>query len=352
MAEDPEVHINIPLVELLQEVVKYAKYIKDVVANRMRWIEFEITVALTEKSSRVRSKIPPKLKDPGSFTISITIDNIEVGLALCDLGLGESRPTTITLQLADRSLAYPDGIIEDVLVKIRFHWVGRKLLLDVDNQRYGCCCWAFAATEAITVVYARKNKKVIPLSKQQLLDCMFKYYKIPSRFANLGKKECFPYSCTKAFTFAMHPGIVEESKYPFMEARGECKCPSNVETVKIKGFKNVSELNIKDQKQLEGLIKTQPLTCAVPHVSSLREHRGEEIYMGPTDAEVEEINKLKDRGDRAGLHAMLIVGYGEENGEEFYLVKNSWGKEWGYRGFAKIKRSIASKLSFPIIDRL
>ncbi|XP_060183300.1 uncharacterized protein LOC132613294 [Lycium barbarum] len=78
-----QVHINIPLVELLQEVSKYAKYIKDVVANKRRWIEFQ-TVALTEEcSSRVRSKIPPQLKDPGSFTISITIGNIEVGLALC-----------------------------------------------------------------------------------------------------------------------------------------------------------------------------------------------------------------------------------------------------------------------------
>ncbi|XP_060182862.1 uncharacterized protein LOC132612789 [Lycium barbarum] len=118
-----QVHINIPLVELLQEVPKYAKYIKDVVENKRHWTEFE-TVALTEEcSSRVRSKIPPKLNDLGNFTISITIGNIEVGIALCDLGasinlmptsvfrtwgLSEPMPTTITLQLADRSLAYPD----------------------------------------------------------------------------------------------------------------------------------------------------------------------------------------------------------------------------------------------------
>ncbi|XP_059288074.1 uncharacterized protein LOC132041379 [Lycium ferocissimum] len=61
-------------------------YIKDVIANKRRWTDFE-TVALTEEcSSRVRSKIPPKLKDPGNFTISITIGNIELGLELCDLG--------------------------------------------------------------------------------------------------------------------------------------------------------------------------------------------------------------------------------------------------------------------------
>ncbi|XP_059315833.1 uncharacterized protein LOC132066554 [Lycium ferocissimum] len=133
MAIMQNAHINIPLVEILQEALKYVKCTKDVVANKRRWTEFE-TVALTEEcSSRVRSKIPPTLKDQGSFTISITISNIEVGLALCDLGasinliptsmfrtlgLGEPRQTTITLQLADRSLAYPDGIIEDVLVKV------------------------------------------------------------------------------------------------------------------------------------------------------------------------------------------------------------------------------------------
>ncbi|XP_060210785.1 uncharacterized protein LOC132637760 [Lycium barbarum] len=92
-----QVHINIPLVELLQEVLKYAKYIKNIVTNKRHWTEF-VTKALNEGcSSRVRSKIPPKQKDPGSFTISITIGNIK---------------------LADTSLAYPDGIIEDALVKV------------------------------------------------------------------------------------------------------------------------------------------------------------------------------------------------------------------------------------------
>ncbi|XP_060210525.1 uncharacterized protein LOC132637462 [Lycium barbarum] len=127
-----KVYINTFLVELLQEVPEYAKYIKNGVAIKRHLTEFE-AVALTEEcSSRVRGKIPPKLKDPGSFTILI-IGNIEVRLALCDLGasinlmptfvlrmlgLGEPRPTTVTLQLVDRSLAYPDGIIKDVLVKV------------------------------------------------------------------------------------------------------------------------------------------------------------------------------------------------------------------------------------------
>ncbi|XP_019257839.1 PREDICTED: uncharacterized protein LOC109236068 [Nicotiana attenuata] len=109
------------------------QYIKDIVANKRRLTEFE-TVALTEEcSSKIQSKLPQKLKDPSSFTIQISIGKHAVGRALCDLGasinlmplsvfkqlgLGEPRPTTVVLQLADRSLAHPEGVIEDVLVQV------------------------------------------------------------------------------------------------------------------------------------------------------------------------------------------------------------------------------------------
>ncbi|XP_062093980.1 uncharacterized protein LOC133800013 [Humulus lupulus] len=94
-----------------------------------RLSEFE-TVALTEGCSAIlKSKIPPKLKDPGSFTIPRSIG----GRALCDLGasinlmpmsifkklgIGEARSTIVTLQLAYHSMAHPEGKIEDVLVQV------------------------------------------------------------------------------------------------------------------------------------------------------------------------------------------------------------------------------------------
>nr|XP_009779683.1 PREDICTED: uncharacterized protein LOC104228837 [Nicotiana sylvestris] len=106
-----QVSVNFHLVKILQEVPKYARYLRDIVANKRRHAEFE-TVALTEECSAiVQSKLPPKLKDPGSFTIPLSLGQ-EVGRALCDLeasinlmpsslfkqlGLGVLRPTTITL---------------------------------------------------------------------------------------------------------------------------------------------------------------------------------------------------------------------------------------------------------------
>ncbi|XP_070028845.1 uncharacterized protein [Nicotiana sylvestris] len=126
-----QVQLNIPLVDVLREIPKYAKYIKDIVAHKRRLTDFE-TVALTEEcTSRVQNKLPQKLKDPGSFTIPVRIGNVDVGRALCDLGasinlmplslfkqlgLGAPRPTTVMLQLADRSIEHPEGVIEDVLL--------------------------------------------------------------------------------------------------------------------------------------------------------------------------------------------------------------------------------------------
>ena len=95
--------------------------------------EYE-TVNLTEECSVViQRKLPQKLKDPGSFTITCIIGNEEFNKALCDLGasinlmpysifeklgIGTIKPTTIALQMADRSLNYPRGIVEDVLLKV------------------------------------------------------------------------------------------------------------------------------------------------------------------------------------------------------------------------------------------
>jgi hypothetical protein len=106
---------------------------KDVLTKRRMIGEFE-TVALTQECSQmVQGKIPPKLKDPGTFTIPCSIADVYVGKALCDLGasinlmplfifkklgIWDARPTTVTLQLPDISLFYPQGTIEDVLVRV------------------------------------------------------------------------------------------------------------------------------------------------------------------------------------------------------------------------------------------
>ncbi|KAH9802438.1 hypothetical protein KPL71_001384 [Citrus sinensis] len=99
----------------------------------------------------LQNKIPAKVKDPGSFTIPCSIRTTYASRALCDLGasinlmplfvfkqlgVGECRPTTITLQLANRSHAYPEGKIEDVLVKVdKFIFPVDFIVLDFEADK-------------------------------------------------------------------------------------------------------------------------------------------------------------------------------------------------------------------------
>ena len=107
---------------------------------------------LTEECSAIlQRKLPLKLKDPGSFIIPCKIGNSIFERALCDLGasinlmplsifirlgLGEARPITVTLQLADRSLKHPRGVIEDVLVKVeKFIFPADFIVLDMEEDK-------------------------------------------------------------------------------------------------------------------------------------------------------------------------------------------------------------------------
>ncbi|XP_062085777.1 uncharacterized protein LOC133791885 [Humulus lupulus] len=145
-----KLHINIPFAEALEKMPSYVKFMKDILSKKRKMGEYE-TVALTKECSAIQQrKLPQKLRDHGSFTIPCTIGNIESMNALCDLGatinlmplsvfrrlkLGEARLTMVTLQLADRSLAHPRGIIEDVLVKVdKFIFPSYFIVLDMEED--------------------------------------------------------------------------------------------------------------------------------------------------------------------------------------------------------------------------
>ncbi|XP_061373995.1 uncharacterized protein LOC133316280 [Gastrolobium bilobum] len=98
----------------------------------------------------IQKKLPPELKESGSFSISIEIGNIDVGKSLCDLGasinlmplsickalgIHELKPTKVSLQLAERSIRRPDRIFEDVLVKIdKFIFPADFTILDMEED--------------------------------------------------------------------------------------------------------------------------------------------------------------------------------------------------------------------------
>ncbi|XP_049381161.1 uncharacterized protein LOC125845656 [Solanum stenotomum] len=133
VAEEKGTHVDEAEPSEQMGIPTYAKYVKDVVANKSRLAKY-VTIALTEEcSSRIQNRLPINLKVPGSFTIQIKIGRCVVERGLCDLGasinlmptsmflklgLGRPKPTTTMLQLADRSVSRPDGVIQDILVQV------------------------------------------------------------------------------------------------------------------------------------------------------------------------------------------------------------------------------------------
>ena len=141
-----QVKVNIPLLDIIKQVPAYANFLKDLCTIK-KGLGIEKKAFLTEQvSAIIQSRNPVKYKDPGSPTISVNIGGNSIDKALLDLGasvnllpysvykqlgLGELKPTNITLSLGDRSVKIPKGIVEDVLVKIdKFYYPVDFVVLD------------------------------------------------------------------------------------------------------------------------------------------------------------------------------------------------------------------------------
>ncbi|XP_026424454.1 uncharacterized protein LOC113320771 [Papaver somniferum] len=127
------IQVNIPLLEAIRQVPRYAKFLKELCTNKHKLVGNEVMYVGENASAYLQKKLPPKLKDPGSFTIPCTIGTTRSDRALLDLGatinvmtvsiyesldLGPFKDTGIIIQLADRSTTYTKGVAEDVLVQV------------------------------------------------------------------------------------------------------------------------------------------------------------------------------------------------------------------------------------------
>ena len=148
-----QLKVNIPLLDMIKQVPTYAKFLKDLCMVK-RGFNVNKKAFLTEQvSAIIECKTLVKYKDPGCPTISVNIGVISVEKALLDLGasvnllpysmykqlgLGELKPTSITLSLADRSIKIPKGTIEDVLIQVdRFYYPVDFVVLDTESVAVG-----------------------------------------------------------------------------------------------------------------------------------------------------------------------------------------------------------------------
>ncbi|XP_065623858.1 uncharacterized protein LOC112035328 [Quercus suber] len=145
--------VNIPLLDAIKQVPHYAKFLKELCTikrkQKLKRCE-KVRVGKNVFAVIKKKKLPAKCKDPGMFTIPCTIGNTQLEKAMLDLGasinimphsiyaslkLGPLNKTSVAIQLADRSIAYPKGVVEDVLVQVNdLVFPADFYVLDMEND--------------------------------------------------------------------------------------------------------------------------------------------------------------------------------------------------------------------------
>lgn len=178
-------------------------------------------------------------------------------------------------------------------------WRDRGALSPVKNQ-FGCgSSYAFAAVEAIEAQYFIKTKSLLSLSEQQIVDCS-------KKFGNDGCQDGF---IDKTYRYIRQQGgLMLETDYQYTgHTSNHCQFVENKKLVKIAGFRQipVSELAL-----FNAVTKIGPVAVVLNFKDSLRKYK-KGIYSDP--------DCFTDK-----RQSVLVVGYGSENGIDYWIIKNSW----------------------------
>lgn len=219
-----------------------------------------------------------------------------------------------------------------------FDWRQHNAVTSVKDQGQCGSCWAFSSTGSIEGAWAISRGELIDLSEQELVDCANGY--------TYGSHGCEGGQMDGGFKYVINYGICSASEYPYTSGTTRsddtCKKCNTVATISA-----CSDVMSKDQLSLKNAVYQQPVSVAI---------EADTRYFQSYSSGVLDSATCGTTLD----HGVLVVGYGEENGNKYWLVKNSWGASWGENGYVKILRTdskndagvcgIAMQPSFPIVS--
>ncbi|KAM9309802.1 cathepsin S-like [Pholidichthys leucotaenia] len=253
-----------------------------------------------------------------NLEVSLGLHSYEVGMNhLGDLTRDEIRrfyaPLTPPTNLQKAPSTFFNG--SRAALPESVDWRQQGYVTRVKNQG-GCgSCWAFSAVGALEGQLAKATGNLVDLSPQNLVDCSGKY-------GNMGCSGGWPY---KAFQYVIdNNGIDSETGYPYEGMDEECHYSS---TYNASTCSQYNSLPSGDEDALKQAVATVgPISVCIDAFQQSFFLYKSGVYDDPSCSQ--EIN-----------HAVLLVGYGSEDGKDYWLVKNSWGTEFGEDGYVKMVRN-------------
>ncbi|XP_046875287.1 cathepsin S-like [Hypomesus transpacificus] len=202
-----------------------------------------------------------------------------------------------------------------ISVPLSLDWREKGLVSEVKLQGSCGSCWAFSAVGALEGQLKKTTGTLVNLSPQNLVDCSGTY----------GNYGCNGGFMTNAFKYVVkNQGIASEAAYPYVGKEGGCKYETEHRAANCTGYEFLPK---GDEEALkEGLAVIGPISAAIDgsRPKFVFYHQG--IYNDRTCK-------------RKVNHAVLVVGYGSVDGQDYWLVKNSWGVYFGDRGYVKMARN-------------
>jgi len=196
-------------------------------------------------------------------------------------------------------------------------WTTKGVVTAVKDQAQCGSCWAFSTTGALESGYAVASGKLVSLSEQQHVDC--------DGFPNLG---CEGGQMSNALKWAMKNGGCSEASYPYHASGGilsSCKskgCEIVMPAGTVTGVKGLAKAS---DQVLQAAVQQAPVSIAIQANQAVFQHYTGGVITSGCGTNTD--------------HGVLLVGYGTDNGVDYWKVKNSWGASWGDHGFVRLIRN-------------